>query len=112
MTRQLLFKVTVASVILFCTCASAGRVYADEDGFGRAQKIEGKHFTISYAPEVSLADLIQQLNVTPSDKFLVGKAQEEGFSLEAELADMLDTLFTRVCDILDMQLYSFKGNIK
>jgi len=37
---------------------------------------------------------------------------EKGFSLEGELADMLDTLFAQVCTILDMQLYSFKGIIK
>lgn len=28
------------------------------------------------------------------------------------LADMLDGLFSRVCDILDMQLYSYQGTIK
>ncbi len=116
MTKQFIYKITFACAILFClgidSASASASADAVEDGFGRAQKIEGKHFVIYYVPDIALSGLMQQLNVTPSDKLLAGKSSEKGFSLEGELADMLDTLFTRVCNVLDMQLYSFKGNIK
>ena len=91
---------------------ATGIAYSLDDGFGSAKKIESNHFTIYYAPELEIATLTQQLNISPSDEILVGKSSREGNPLAFGLADMLDTLFMRVCDILDMQLYSFKGNIK
>lgn len=110
MLSKLVLRLTIICAILFCL--GMGIASAVDDGFGRAQKIEGKHFVIYYMPDIALSGLIQQLNVSPSDKFLAGKSSEEGFSLGGELADMLDTLFSQVCNVLDMQLYSFKGNIK
>lgn len=84
-----------------------GTVFAIDDGFGAAKKIEGKYFTIYYSPQVNVSGLPQQLNVSPSDKILVG-----GSANTMNLADMLDTLYILVGDALDMHIYSFKGNIK
>ncbi len=110
MIKRLFFRVTVACAILFFL--GIGSANALDDGFGRAKRVEGAHFIIYYVPELELSSLIQQLNVSPSDKLLVGKSTERRPSQEYELADMLDTLFMQVCNILDMQLYSFKSNIK
>ncbi len=110
MLSRLVLRLTIICAILFCL--GRGISGAVDDGFGRSRTIESKHFVIYYVPELDLSGLIQKLNVSPSNNFLVGKPTGKGFSLEGELADMLDTLFARVCTILDMQLYSFKGNIK
>jgi len=110
MIKWLILKLTLVFTIL--VFLGIGRADAVEDNFGHARKIEGKHFDIYYAPDVSLSELIQKLNLSPSDKLLTGNSNQGGFSLESELAEMLDNLFTRVCSILDMQLYSFRGTIK
>lgn len=107
---RIIHKTVITVFILFLL--NVGASFALDDGFGQAKKIEGRHFIIYYAPQVELSALTQQLNISASDKLLVGKSIEKEFSSEAELAEMLDTLFMQVCDILDMQLYSFQGNIK
>jgi hypothetical protein len=84
---------------------------ADNDGFGDAGKIEGQHFTIFYKPGVDVNHLIGQLNVTQSDEVLTGHTVDTS-SAEKHLASKLDVLFNRTCDVLDMHVYSFKGNIK
>ena len=83
-------------------------VYAYDDGFASARKTEGGHFTIYYAPKIDSIGLAQQLNISPADKILAS-GSTKGLS---GLAGMVDTLFTQVCDILDMQLYSYQGSIK
>jgi len=110
MTKKLLHRAVITCVILFSF--GAGNLFALEDNFGRAREVEGRHFTIYYAPEVGLSGLIQSINVGPLDKLMGGRGTQGSFSLETELADILDTLFERICSILDMQLYSFKGNMK
>lgn len=105
------YKIIIIAAILFTLNVDTS--FALDDGFGPSKKIEeGKHFTIYYSPKVEISSLSQQLNIRASDKLLVGKSAQSNLSTESELADMLDTLFMRVCDILDMQLYSFQGNIK
>jgi hypothetical protein len=84
----------------------------EDDGFGAARKIQSSHFAVYYSPQIDAASLAQQLNIRPADEILVGKTSTRGNSSPEQLAAMLDTLFMRVCDILDMQLYSFQGNIK
>lgn len=93
---------------------TAGISYGYDDGFSPAKKIESGHFTIYYAPELDTANLARMLNIGPSEGILAGKgAKQAGASGPAAgLTDMLDTLFMRICDILDMQLYSYKGEIK
>ena len=105
MRKRLVYKVTIACVILFYL--GIGIANAFDDGFSAAKKIEGKYFTIYCSPQVDIFGLSQQLNVGPSDKILVG-----GSANTMDLADMLDTLYILVGDMLDMRIYSFKGNIK
>jgi len=101
----------IISVIFGCLAAQA---FAAEDDFGSAKRAESKHFIIYYSPQVDLSYLALQLNVSASDNLLAGKSTRKGevSDMSTSLADMLDTLFTQVCDILDMQLYSFQGEIK
>lgn len=90
-----------------------GISYGFDDGFNSAKKIESSHFSIYYEPDVDSAVLAQQLNISPSDQILAGGGgRSQASSLGLGVASMVDTLFARVCDILDMQLYSYKGNIK
>lgn len=98
---KIIFIINVLFLPLF------GTVFAIDDGFGAAKKIEGKYFTIYYSPQVDISGLPQQLNLGPSDKILVG-----GSANTMNLAEMLDTLYILVGDTLDMHIYSFKGNIK
>jgi hypothetical protein len=97
----------VAAAFLFC-----GTALAVEDGFVAAQKIESKYFDIYCAPQVDLSRLSQELNIGASDRILSGRDAQRPYSSEAQLSEEIDTLFARVCDVLDMQLYSFHGTIK
>lgn len=98
-------------IVLLLFLLKSSAVFAWDDGFGSSKKINGKYFTIYYAPELELFPLLQELGSAPLDEFLVGKTKGKNSS-EQELAAILDALFLRVCDILDMPLYSFHGNIK
>jgi len=89
-----------------------GSALALDDGFGPAKEIEGKYFTIYYAPQLEASGLAQRLSISASDKVLSGGSLEVKNPSASELADMVDILFNRVCNILDMDVYSFKGNIK
>jgi hypothetical protein len=80
-----------------------------DDGFGQARKITAKYFVIYYAPQLDVTTLSRQLNVGVADKILSGGSASREMT---DLADMVDTLFLRACDILDIHLYSFQGNIK
>ena len=83
-----------------------------DDDYGEAKKIEGTHFSIYYKPQSDLSDLTQQLNVSSSDRLLAGGSFTAVNSTDMDLAQRIDALFMLVCDILDMQLYSYKGTIK
>jgi hypothetical protein len=107
MPRKSNYKIAICFFILFFI----GKSFAYEDGFGIAKKIEGEHFIIYYAPQVDTSGLLQQLNMGLSDKLLAGSPIDKK-SFSEGLADTLDTLFTQVCNILDMHLYSFQGTIK
>ncbi len=83
-----------------------------DDGFGPVREAQGKHFTVYYSPNTEAFSLLHGLRIFASDQVLAGSQIGRGESAGAELANMVDILFLRVCDILDMQLYSYKGNIK
>lgn len=102
-----LLKVIISAAIW--AFLAAGISFAAEDGFGFARKIESKHFIIYYSPQLDLLSLNQQLNISPSEGLLAGKPMNRE---NGSLPEMLDILFTETCDILDMQLYSFQGEIK
>lgn len=111
MVREKYSQIIIMSAIIFIS--STGMAFSVDDGFVAAKKIPGKHFTVLYESGVDVSALLEQLNIGPSDRLLAGKPTETKFSPEEELIEMLDTLFIRVCDILDMRLYnSFEGTIK
>ncbi len=88
-------------------CAWAG----GDDGFGDATKIDGHYFTIYYKPGVDINNLIGQLHVSKTDQMMANQPVDTS-SVEKQLASMLDVLFNRAGDVLDMHVHSFKGNIK
>lgn len=106
MIRIILSAVILLSVIL-------NSCYAFEDGFEPAKKAAGKHFVVYYEPDINIPRLTQILDITHADKFLAGKPfEDENNSPESKFAGMLDILFMRISDILNMHLYSFQGQIK
>jgi hypothetical protein len=105
-------RLLLITILLLCFDKGLNSAYAIDDGFGPAKETESKHFTIYYAPQLEVFSLAQALSISVSDKMLAGRSLERRDSSSTELADMVDILFTRVCNILDMDLYSFKGNIK
>jgi len=111
-----MLKVRYFKIILLCAiCIIMGQgvVFSIEDRFTAVKKIQGKYFQILYEPGVDVLSLLEQLNIGPADRILAGKTAESESSPEQALAEMLDTLFIRVSDTLDMRLYnSFEGVIK
>lgn len=105
-------KIFVLVSLTFIILGSVSAFAAPDDGFGQAKKIESSHFSIYYRPSSDPLDLTQQLNITPSDRLLVGTSVTAGGSASVELAQATDILFSLVCNILDMQLYSYRGSIK
>jgi Zn-dependent peptidase ImmA (M78 family) len=51
------------------------------------------------------------LSVSPTDEMLSGQSVDTS-SVDRELSSMMEILFTRASDILDLHVYSYKGNIK
>ena len=98
----------LAALILFL---SARPLHALDDGFGPSKKIEGKSVVIYCAPETDIPNLIQKLNIRPSDTILAGQPLTGDASYGNELAGALDTLCEQVSGILDMRLYNLKINI-
>lgn len=78
-----------------------------EDGFESAKTIHCEYFDLYLAPGVDQSALSQRLNLPASDRMLSGK--DEG---QPDLSGDIDALFLRVCGILDMRLYNYRGNIK
>jgi hypothetical protein len=92
----LVFFLVLASVWGFCA----------DDGFQAAQKVESGHFAIYYASGVNPGELARSLDLGAEYRTF-GKASHGN-----DLGSLVDALFARVCDILDMQLYSYHGTIK
>lgn len=105
-------KRIILLVGIFFVFAFYNTVLAIEDDFGQAKKIEGKYFVTYYSPQSDIQDFLQQLNISPIDKFLGAGAINKAASPELEFAANVDALFIRICDILDMHLYSFSSTIK
>ena len=92
--------------------SAAPPTWADvRDGFNDHLKIESRHFTIYYKDGVDLSALLESLKITRADLLLTRQSIDDS-SPEKKLASMLDIIFDRTCDILDMHVYSFKGDIK
>ena len=96
-------------IIISFLLITMGKAYSYEDGFGEAKELDSKQFTLYYSPQLDAVALARKLNITFSDKILSGTGAGSG---QFGLAESLDTLFLSVCNILDMNLYSFRGTIK
>jgi len=106
-------SVIFCAVLFFARLGFAATGFASgEDGFAAAGEIPGKHFTVLYESGVDIASVAEQLNIGSTDALLAGQAPVAGLSRQQEFSRMLDTLFIRVCTILDMPLYSFQGTLK
>jgi len=105
-------RLFLAAMLFLSLGKGVGSALALEDGFGPARQAEGKYFTVYYSPEIEAFSLLRELRISASDQVLAGGTLSRGDSAGAELTDMVDILFNRVCSILDMQVYSYKGNIK
>jgi hypothetical protein len=90
----------------------AASAWALDDGFNYERKIEGKYITAYCASGLDVSRLLPQLNVRPSDQILAGQARTAADLPGGELASVLDTLFLKVSNILDMHLYSLKTDLK
>jgi len=85
--------------------------FAAENDFGSATKIDTEHFTIYYKSGVDIDTLISQLNVSETDQVLTNLTVDTS-SPQAQLSSMVEVLFARASDVLDMHIYSLKANIK
>jgi hypothetical protein len=90
---------------IFSSCCLS-LCFGADDGFGSGQKAESRHFTIYYAQGLNPGELAQTLDLGTEDRVL-GQG-----SHGSDLGSLIDALFERVCNILDMQLYSYHGVIK
>lgn len=90
--------------LLFGMAVPVAAGYCYDDGFGSSRQAKGTHFTVFYSPSLDPVELAMKLDIRPHEMLGGGGG--------STLTEMLDSLFTRVCDILDMQLYSYEGSIK
>lgn len=85
--------------------------FAADDDFGPATKIDTEHFTIYYKPGVDINALISQLHVSQTDQILTNLTVNTS-SPQAQLSSMVEVLFVRASDVLNMHIYNLKANIK
>ncbi len=104
---KLCFIVLVLMLSLKATCASA----EIEDGFGKVPKIKGEHFAIYYKPGVDPKALLDQLHVNKADEVLLGQSIDNS-SADRQLLAIMEALFSRAGNILNLHVYSYKGSIK
>ena len=83
-----------------------------DDGFSAARKIEARHFSVFIAPGLDDGALVQRLDIGPNHKILAGQSLSGANFSSTSLGDLLDALFIWATGVLDMQLPSYRGNIK
>ena len=102
----------ILRTIACCCCLLMPALgFAAEDGFGAASKIDTGHFTVYYRTGVDINNLISQLHVSQTDQILSNQMLNKS-SPQAQLSSMVEVLFARASDVLDMHIYSLKANIK
>ena len=109
MRVKLIRSLYLTFLFFFITICS---VYSYDDGFGTAKQLKSEHFTLYYSPQLNASGLAQKLDIGASERLLVGKSTQRSSSDQAGLGDMLDTLFSQVSGILDINIYSLQVNIK
>ncbi len=107
---------TLRRSLIFFLCwavtANAACAFALDDGLGFQKKMEGKYVAVYGASGFDAVRLEEQLDIRPADEILSGGSRKLKHPSEEMLTRMLDTLFLRVSNILDMHIYSMKTNIK
>ena len=104
-----LFIVFLAGGVLYSV---RGMAFPVDDGFSAAKTLSTRYFTVSIAPGVDEGSLVSTLNIGPEHKVLAGQSLA-GTSFSPEnLGDLLDAFFLWASNVLDMQLYTYKGHIK
>jgi hypothetical protein len=83
-----------------------------DDGFSSAKKMDGRYFTVDLAEGVDELSLVQSLNIAPQDKILAGQSTDMPQFSSNKLIDLVDALFLWSCNVLDMQLYTYRGSLK
>jgi len=104
-------KLRFLGLVLMFTLKLASAYAQSDYEFGSATKIEGEHFTIYYKPGVDPNNLLKQLTISPTDQML-SNYNVDTSSVQRRLSSMMEVLFIRASDILDLHVYSYKGNIK
>jgi len=108
---------TLCALSAICLCLallSPGAAFARplDDGFSAAKTVEARKFVVQIASGIDEGALVQSLDIGPSHKILAGQPLD-GVSFSPDsLGDLLDALFIWAGNVLDMQLYSFRGTIK
>jgi hypothetical protein len=110
--RKNLFIFSTIFLVLALSIPGEASARPVEDGFGAAKTIETKKFTVQIASGIDEGALTQSLDIGPSDKILAGQSLAGASFSSSSLGDLLDALFIWAGNILDMQLYSFRGTIK
>ncbi len=77
-----------------------------DDSFEAAKTISTEYFDLYFTSGTDQSLLNQRLNLPASDQMLAGMSGAN------DLSGNIDALYLRVCSILDMHLYSFRGKIK
>ena len=104
--------VLMLGVVLMLVGGSPAFARMPDDGFVAARKVEARYFSIQLAPGVEEMDLVQRLGIGPEHKILAGQSVGSPQFSSHSLADLIDALFLWSCNVLDMQLYSYRGNVK
>ncbi len=102
------------AVMMAALLMGSGPAYARplDDGFVPARTVATRFFTVSIAAGVDDASLIRLMDVGPGHKILAGQSLSGTTYMPDNLGDLLDALFSWSSGVLDMQLYSYRGNIK
>ena len=104
--RRLFSKIAFLVILMVSVVVCYAEDKTDDD-FGPAKTINTEYFDLYIAPTVDFSWLSQRLDLRPSDEILAGRS-----SNSLGLASGIDSLFLRVCNILDIHLYSYRGKIK
>ena len=99
-------------VLLAALVSGPAEARMPEDGFAAVKTIDTRHFSLQLGAGVSEAALIQTLDISPQHKVLAGQNLQGATYAPDNLGDLLDALFSWAGNILDMNLYSYKGSIK
>ena len=107
-------KAFVLTLCMVLTLAASGIAFArgPEDGFVASRKMDGRYFSVQIAPGVEELQLVQELGIGPEHKILAGQAVGGARFSSNSLPDLMDALFLWSCNVLDMQLFSYRGTVK